>query len=447
MSTASSLRKRKRGSSDANASGLLSLETSSVPVTQVGPALASFPSLTPPTDTAFNTFVREQDEGKEFVKRPSTIAGETDTVEFSGSSNEASDGIGSRFRLLSSFPQHDELTLFLNRYFLALHRPGSSKLILHPTPLYLMSRQVKALRNFKPTEPGISERLHARHVLGEAFGTKKTKAAIRAHERNKVDVSVMEAVADVLQDRIEEGTENLPTQDKMEDAVNAARLIPAYNADAQKPEDVYPLHNIIPEQEWAALDSVLREIRNQPDDRARIRLLPNSRSNWLRQHLMLAFSSPKPKFKLIKMLIYASVMFTFRGVVERSVPDRDVILERLAPAPEPVVDGLLTRFTETPRGSTKAQMTTENETSLLTHLFSLCLKVDDYATNTALIAVDLKMASARVNGLFRSLGCTIGKLSPQDLNRLGLPDKAASEKRAVLKTPLTFPKPRLKRRA
>lgn len=75
-----------------------------------------------------------------------------------------------------------------------------------------MSRQVKALRNFKPMEPGISERLHARNMLGEAFGTKKAKAAIRAHERNKVDVTMMEAVADVLQDRIEEGTENLPTQ-------------------------------------------------------------------------------------------------------------------------------------------------------------------------------------------------------------------------------------------
>lgn len=83
---------------------------------------------------------------------------------------------------------------------------------MHPVPLYLMSRQVKALRNFKPTEPGTSERLHARHALGEAFGTKKAKAAIHAHERNKMDVSVMESVADVLQDRIEEGTENLPTQ-------------------------------------------------------------------------------------------------------------------------------------------------------------------------------------------------------------------------------------------
>lgn len=112
------------------------------------------------------------------------------------------------------------------------------------------------------------------------------------------------------------------------------------------------------------------------------------------------------------MQIYASVMFAFRGIVGRNVPERTALLERLAPAPEVVVDGLLARFTETPRGSTKcvnyylydisaqvrlcrAQMTSENETSLLTHLFSLCLKVDDYATNTTVIAADLKMSPMR----------------------------------------------------
>lgn len=45
------------------------------------------------------------------------------------------------------------------------------------------------------------------------------------------------------------------------------------------------------------------------------------------------------------------------------------------------------------------------------------------------------------------VGCTIGKLSQQDMKRLGLPDSVANEKRAVLKTPLTFPKPKLRRRA
>ena len=58
---------------------------------------ASFPSITPRKDTAFDIFVREEDEGKMFVKRTSTLAGETDAVEFTGSVTEESDGLGSRF--------------------------------------------------------------------------------------------------------------------------------------------------------------------------------------------------------------------------------------------------------------------------------------------------------------------------------------------------------------
>jgi len=53
------------------------------------------------------------------------------------------------------------------------------------------------------------------------------------------------------------------------------------------------------------------------------------------------------------MLIYASVMFAFRGVAGRSVPERTALLERLAPAPEVVVDVFFLIFTQTPRGSTK----------------------------------------------------------------------------------------------
>ena len=98
------------------------------------------------------------------------------------------------------------------RYFLALRHPGTSKLILHPTPVYLISRQIKALKNFKSSKPDNLEYSQARSTLGKVFGTKKAKVAINAQERNKIDVGAMEDVAGVLQDRIDEATENLPTQ-------------------------------------------------------------------------------------------------------------------------------------------------------------------------------------------------------------------------------------------
>lgn len=80
--------------------------------------------------------------------------------------------------------------------------------------MYLVSRQIKALKNFKSTKPDNLEYAHAqaRSTLGKVFGTKKAKTAIHAQERNKIDVGAMEDVAGVLQDRIDEATENLPTQ-------------------------------------------------------------------------------------------------------------------------------------------------------------------------------------------------------------------------------------------
>lgn len=61
---------------------------------------AGFPCLVPHKSTAFNVYVREQDEGKELVKRSSTLSGETDTIEFSGSANDGGDGTGSKYVFL-----------------------------------------------------------------------------------------------------------------------------------------------------------------------------------------------------------------------------------------------------------------------------------------------------------------------------------------------------------
>lgn len=79
-------------------------------------------------------------------------------------------------------------------------------------PLHILTQQVKALKNLKPMEVSTAERAKLRNNLGETFGTKKAKAAIRAAERNRVDVDAMRGVAGHLQNRIEENTESLPTQ-------------------------------------------------------------------------------------------------------------------------------------------------------------------------------------------------------------------------------------------
>lgn len=52
----------------------------------------------------------------------------------------------------------------------------------------------------------------AKGALGEAFGTKKAKANLRAQARNRVDVNAMEGVVEDLQQAIEKGSAGLLTQ-------------------------------------------------------------------------------------------------------------------------------------------------------------------------------------------------------------------------------------------
>ena len=103
-------------------------------------------------------------------------------------------------------------------------------------------------------------------------------------------------------------------------------------------------------------------------------------------------------------------MFAFKNA-SRLVNDKTALQERLKDVPSLVVDGLLSRFTETSRDNNQCvqscfrfqhhtdtvaisstKMTPQTETMLLAYMFALCLRVDDYATDTTLIAKDLSMA-------------------------------------------------------
>jgi DNA-directed RNA polymerase I subunit RPA49 len=68
------------------------------------------------------------------------------------------------------------------------------------------------LKSAQPSDaPTAAQYQQARTALGETFGTKKAKAAIRAQERNKVDVGAMEGVMDYVMEGIDKGAQGLMT--------------------------------------------------------------------------------------------------------------------------------------------------------------------------------------------------------------------------------------------
>ncbi|KAG6331705.1 hypothetical protein ID866_7385 [Astraeus odoratus] len=428
MASPSASKKRKR---EAEGDSKVSFALSDQPKPQVGPVLANFPSVKPTKSTTFQCYRTENNDGAaddnkdvDFADLATLIAGETDAVDLYSSSETPRASVGCR-------------------YFIGVHNKKTGVTTVRQAPLHIITHQVKALKHIQPAAVSVLPRLEARAALGESFGTKKAKLAIKAQQRNKVDVSAMETVVDHLQESIQKSTHALPSKEEAQATANSTRLVPPYNAEASIPSEVYPIHNIIPEMEWKTLSP--GSFLAAGTSKERRALLPFQRSNWINQHLDSICSSTSPSKTNIKVLQYISSMMLFRNLAARS-SDKDALQEKLKAVPSTVVDGLLSRFTETARASSQPKFTPQKETLLLTHMFALCLHVDDYATDTELIAKDLGQSTASINTLFKSLGCKICKLTVTDLRRLGLPDSAGETKRAVLKTPLEFPKARVKRR-
>ncbi|GLB44229.1 putative rpa49 subunit specific to nuclear rna polymerase i [Lyophyllum shimeji] len=432
MSTAKTDSKKRKRESTTSEDVVLKL---SAPTPgPVGPLLVSYPALQASPSTAFQCYANKKAKNDgDIDERDLLVVGETDNVEFISNEVESQRAASSGCR-----------------YLVAVHNRRTSTLNILPTPKtpYILTRTVKALKSIPVSAPTLQEYKQARTALGETFGTKKAKASIRAQERNRVDVSAMEGVMDHLQEGIDKGAAGLMTAEEAKEEADKNRLIPPFDAAATDPEDVYLLHNIIPEVEWKALS--VSQFDQAGSDKERVALLPFKWSNWLNKHVNAEHEEAEPqkrRKKNLKILLYISAMLAFRQATRFTKGStKDQITEKMNGVPSVVVDGLISRFTETARGSSSYVSTSATQTKLLTYLFALCLKVDNFASDTTVIAHDLSRPVNEINTLFKSLGCKITVLGERERARLGLPDSAAAVKRAVLNAPVQFPKPRMKRK-
>lgn len=159
----------------------------------------SFPALQAPKDTPFKCYGRKKqkkekdNDGEEYGR--TLVVGESPAVEFISNEEES--------RRAADSGCH---------YLLAVHNPRTSKVTLLPTAStpFILTRTVKALKSLPNDDaPAALAYREARTALGETFGTKKAKAAIRAQERNRVDVSAMKDTMEHVVEGIQENAGGL----------------------------------------------------------------------------------------------------------------------------------------------------------------------------------------------------------------------------------------------
>ncbi|OWB79903.1 hypothetical protein B5S32_g4143 [[Candida] boidinii] len=330
------------------------------------------------------------------------------------------------------------------KYCIAVYDPSHKSIELINSlviPTKVTSKEKRKLKGPKVKQLNVRNNIQ-RNALGEAFGTKKAKKAIADMERNRIDSGKLEEEQVVIIDSIRSNTSNMPTKQEMEDTMNKDRLIPEFDVEATRVEDIYPLENIIPKKEWSFLrvDSILSET----DIEKKSELLCYSNSKYLLKKLGEITNETVNKKEKAQILYYISVLM---GVyANRRCHNKDKLLENLNSPPGIVIDSVLQRFTVSRAGefgkSKDRSFTIDpaHEDKLLSFMLALILHSDNFHLEVSVIAQELSLKPSRLVGLLRSLGCIVKNATVAEAESLNISKSmAANYKIASLKVPFKVP--------
>ncbi|SGZ57022.1 CIC11C00000004964 [Sungouiella intermedia] len=330
-----------------------------------------------------------------------------------------------------------------NDYIVALYDPAHKSVELYKAPM--VYGKVTSIDSRVHKGPKVKSRgLHnfvQRTALGEAFGTKKAKAAIVNLEKNRIDADKLQDMELDIVDNVKELTLDLPTRQQLQDAGSVDRPVPPVNENATNVEDVYALHSIIPKKEWASIR--INSIFDEETEEKRLEMLPYSKSAFVAKNL--AKFVPLHNESKVQMLFYASLLF---GVyANRRVRNKNALMERLGNKPsEVLVDGILERFAVSRTsdfGKTKDRsfiIDPYHEDKLLCYLLALLFHIEGFTLEILPLANELNMKPTRLVTLLRTMGAIIKPIGVGMAEAIGLSKKeAATYKVAVLKVPFKLP--------
>lgn len=269
--------------------------------------------------------------------------------------------------------------------------------------------------------------------LGEAFGTKKAKAALRAVAENKMlaDRSRGKLKEDdiALVDTIRDSSQHMATREELQARVDAARPVPRGNFDAEDIQDVYvpaqiigaEVLNAVPVMDWQdkvkkkqAIEVPARFVAHRI-----VRVASNTQDDGMQRLKLLRY--------MLWVIVFYSTTTKGRERGTKSVAKRDVLRQALAPAPEVVVENIRRKFSD------GGVMRKEHIDLLMTHLCAFACIIDNFEVDTHDLREDLKLEQKQMNQYFMEIGARIKQAKAGD----------NVKHIAKLALPLQFPKMRL----
>ena len=272
--------------------------------------------------------------------------------------------------------------------------------------------------------------------LGQTFGTKKAKKALRENALNAIapqkkdgeSPTKLDSAAKAMVDSVGQITTNMATREELQAAVDEAKPVPKANMEAEDVQEVYEpeaiiggdILNLVPIREWQ------EKVRHNEGIEIASRFVA-ARVN--------SIAANDDEIMRLRVLRYFGFLLLFylkskpgrqRGT--RQVLPREQLREALSPAPEAVVENIRRKFSD------KGVIRKFHIDLIFTHLCAFALIVDNFETDTQNLRDDMRVDQHTINQYFHEIGVKVKPYSNKAEGRV--------VHVARMQLPLEFPKQR-----
>jgi DNA-directed RNA polymerase I subunit RPA49 len=361
------------------------------------------------------------------------------------------------------------------RYVVALLDDDKQQATLFEPELFLCNRVIKNQQaeaagkdgedditsTSPPTTVEQSEYSRSRMLLGESFGTKKTKQMLSSLDRNKININQLASQSSFIGRRLDCSIDRISTETNGKDkqlssdndgdslSISDEALLPPHDAKTKNITEIYKMENLIPQEVYYSLNvgAFVDALKSKNSTTLASAMeaydLEESVSGRIKALGSLSKMPAEASIEhTVRCLLYLHYLLRFRALNESKI-NSGKLSSILPLASEELIASLRKQYTEAIAGShgkERYKVSNVSKDKLIIHIAIMTLLLDGFRVNVARLAASLKLPAVKMGEYMKSVGCVLEKPVDGESGKYVAPGstREVQVKMAVLKAPLTI---------
>ncbi|KAM9857612.1 DNA-directed RNA polymerase I subunit RPA49 isoform 2-T2 [Aulostomus maculatus] len=309
------------------------------------------------------------------------------------------------------------------RYYVGVLNKQTMQMEVHRAQLFNMQPFIPG-ETTEVAKPQDTTQTHREKVdsLIEAFGTNKQKRALSSRRLNQVASDTLhQAVAKAANTVIsQKGLEALEQEvAETNSQADSALHLPPCNANADEPENVYPLDGLLSPVDYQALEQAGAKMAALTPEELQ-KMKDEGRSLSIMKHLENLPSAGEDREKIARCAFYLSLLLKLAR--QRNITHK---FGQVDGCPRIIQSKVFRTFTVDTFNTGRVQnvVSASMRTKLAAHCLALLLHMGQMTADLTLLHRDLGITEAKMIEIAKSMGLTLVKQSRGKADKAGLQDE------------------------